>query len=306
MIKKYPVYAMIKKKFLLGIVILAANIQGQNMNRAILAKTLNDFIGKQSFEIGISVLEPESNTYIGINDTMIMHAASTMKVPVMLELFRRIDRKELKLEDSVEVRNEFRSIVDGSSYSLDINEDSNEILYKLIGEKTTLEHLVNAMISSSSNLATNLLVDLLGAEEIRKTVKLIGADGMTVLRGVEDIKAFRKGLNNRTDARSLTLIFEVIYRKSFISEGLHEKMIDILKGQVFGSGIPAGLPQGVIVAHKTGSISGIYHDSGIVFAERGRAYILTVLTRGATEADSAKKCVSGISRIIYEVWGAGN
>ncbi len=287
-------------------VLLTANIQGQNMNRTILTKTLNEYIGKQNFEIAVSFLEPESNTYIGINDTIIMHAASTMKVPVMLELFRRVDGKASGLKDSIEVRNEFRSIVDGSVYSMDIDEDSNESLYELIGKKTTLEHLVNAMIGSSSNLATNLLVDLLGAEEIRKTVKRIGADGMTVLRGVEDLKAFRKGLNNRTDAHSLTRIFEVIYRKSFVSAALHEKMIGILKGQVFGGGIPAGLPQGVKVAHKTGSISGIYHDSGIIFPERGNAYILTVLTRGAPDAESAKRCVSGISRIIYKNSGTGN
>ena len=84
------------------------------------------------------------------------HAASTMKVPVMIELFARADQGGLRLDDPLPVRNQFASIVDGSPYSLDPAEDSDQEIYRALGSSLTLRQLCEAMITVSSNLATNL------------------------------------------------------------------------------------------------------------------------------------------------------
>src|SRR5687767_15288889 len=194
------------------------------------------------------------------------HAASTMKVPVMIELFRQADAGLVTLDDAITVTNTFKSIVDGSPYELSATEDSDGEVYKAIGKTMTLRQLITASIIVSSNLATNILIEKLGAENVRKTVAALGGEGMVVLRGVEDQKAFDKGLNNATTARALMVLMEKIARGDAVSRNASRAMADILRMQQFNDGIPAGLPEGVPVGHKTGSITRIHHDAAIVYA----------------------------------------
>jgi beta-lactamase class A len=234
---------------------------------------------------------------IDINETTRFHAASTMKVPVMIELFRRVQAKQLKLSDTVEVTNQFHSIVDGSPYVLSVSADSDGETYKAIGKPMTLAALCDAMITVSSNLAANVLIEKLGAGEIQATVDRIGASGMRVLRGVEDQKAFDKGLNNTTDAAALARLFERISRGEAVSREASVSMIEILKRQAFNDGIPAGLPAGTVVAHKTGTITAIHHDAGIVYAKR--PYVLVVLTRGLNDEKQSAALIAAISRAVF-------
>ena len=111
------------------------------------------------------------------------HAASTMKVPVLIELFHQRQQGKLTLDDPLRVKNEFRSLVDGSIYTLDPSDDSETDLYKAVGQTRTLAQLCELMITVSSNLATNLLLEKLGVDDIRGTVHSLRADGMNVLRG---------------------------------------------------------------------------------------------------------------------------
>ena len=258
---------------------------------------LQNYISSQSGEIAVAIEIPDKNIYIGINDTVVMHAASTMKVPVMIEVFRQAEQGKFNLDDSLIVQNEFKSIIDGSTYSMDINEDSGDRLYGLLGKKESIRNLVIDMIIWSGNLATNLLIDLVSAENAQKTVNELGASGMQVLRGVEDIKAYRAGKSNVTTARALTRIFTAILQGRAADQKSTSEMIGILLQQKFNDKIPAGLPGDVKVAHKTGSITAINHDSGIIYPPDGSPYVLTVLTRGFENPDEAKKCIAEISRM---------
>src|SRR5215470_5177998 len=138
------------------------------------------------------------------------HAASTMKVPVMIELFHQAKEGKLRLDERITIQSEFHSIVDGSPYKLDPADDSETDLYKAEGQTRTLSQLCELMITVSSNLATNLIIEKLGVENIRVTVRALGADGMNVLRGVEDNKAYEKGMNNTTTARGLEVLMTAI------------------------------------------------------------------------------------------------
>ena len=225
------------------------------------------------------------------------HAASTMKIPVMIELFGQVAAGQVSLEDQLTIRNEFRSIVDGSTYALSVEDDSDREVYAAVGRTMTLRQLCELMITVSSNFATNLLIEKLGVEKIRATVTRLGADGMQVLRGVEDDKAFQKGLNNSTTARGLLILLERIANGKAVDAASDAKMVEILKRQKFNEGIPAGVPRGVAVAHKTGNITRINHDAAIVYAPR--PYVLVVLVRGIEDEKKSAALIAEISRALY-------
>lgn len=226
------------------------------------------------------------------------HAASTMKIPVLIELFHQIKQGKLKLDDHLLIKNEFHSIVDGSLYTLSAADDSEAELYKAEGQTRTLRELSNLMIIVSSNFATNLLVEKLGVENIRATVHDLGADGMKVLRGVEDGKAFEKGLNNTTTARGLGILLQAIATGKTVDGASSQEMLAILDRQKFNEGIPAGLPAGIRVAHKTGEITKIHHDAAIVFADR--PFVLVILVRGLVEKKDSAALMADISEKFYE------
>lgn len=221
-----------------------------------------------------------------IQPDLVFHAASTMKIPVMIELFAQVRAGKLRLEDPLPVKNEFHSLADGSAYQLDPADDNDHEVYESIGKTMTLGQLCEAMITVSSNLAANLLIEKLGVENIRHTVHELHAEGMQLLRGVEDEKAFAQGMNNTTTARALLTLLEAIAKLKAVDPAACREMIEILKRQELNEAIPAGLPPGTAVAHKTGEITKIHHDAAIVFAKR--LFILVILVRGlADKKDSA-------------------
>jgi len=234
-----------------------------------------------------------------IGPTVRYHAASTMKVPVMIQLFTQARAGRLKLDDEVLVTNSFHSIVDGSPYELSASEDSDGETYKAIGKKLSLRALCETMITASGNLAANVLVERLVAKNIQATTDRLGAGGMQVLRGVEDQKAFDKGFNNTTDAAALATLFEKLARSEVVSRADSAEMIAILKRQKHNEGIPSGLPAGIDVEHKTGEITRIHHDAGIVYAKR--PYVLVVLVRGIDDQAASGRLIAEISRIVYSV-----
>jgi len=234
-----------------------------------------------------------------INERTMFHAASTMKTPVMIELFKQAEAGKFALSDSILVENEFYSIVDSSRYEMDISEDSEGKLYELIGQKRSIRDLINDMITMSSNLATNILIQKVGAPNVTETMRSYGADSIKVLRGVEDIKAYKRGLSNRTTALDESIIYMRLGRGKVVSPEASEAMIDILKKQHFNEMIPAKLPRDVTVAHKTGWITGVHHDSGLVILPDGRKYVLVLLSKNAPERDKVISTFADISQSIY-------
>ncbi|HET9906664.1 MAG TPA: serine hydrolase [Anaerolineales bacterium] len=252
--------------------------------------------------IAIAAYDLEAGTEILINADESFHPASTIKVHVMMEVFRQAEAGLLSLDDCIPVINSFTSIADGSKFGLDVKDDSETTLYQRLGESESILELTLLMIVRSSNLATNILLEKVGAKSVQDFVHELGIDGVIVKRGVEDNVAFRLGMNNSATARGLTQTMQLLAEGKVVSEKASAQMIEIMLQQEFNESIPALLPGAAKVAHKTGWTSEFYHDTGIVFPENRKPYAISLMTRGFAEANEAQAhdCMANISRIIYE------
>jgi beta-lactamase class A len=271
---------------------------GQDPRLAEALATMEESIRKSGAEVGVAFRTLDGKTEWFFDADEAFHAASTMKVPVLIELFQQVREGKLKLDDPLPIRNEFHSLADGSVYTLDAADDSEAELYKAVGKTRTLRELSELMITVSSNLATNLLIEKLGVENIRATVRSLHADGMNVLRGVEDGKAFAKGLNNTTTARGLQQLMDAIAHGEAVDRESSKQMVEILERQTLNEGIPAGLPHGTRVAHKTGQITKIHNDAAIVFAPK--PFVLVILIRGIADQKESAALMADITRQIYQ------
>ena len=227
------------------------------------------------------------------------HAASTMKVPVLVELFRAAEQDRVRLDDSLLLVNRFASIVDGSPYALDAGDDSDSALYARVGMRVPVRELAERMIVRSSNLATNALIPLVDGERVTRTMRSLGASRLMVRRGVEDGPAYARGLNNTTTARDLATVLGAIERGTAASRASCDAMREILLRQEFNGEIPAGLPPGTRVAHKTGSITATLHDAAIVYPPGRAPYVLVVLTGGIPDARVARALIADIARLAH-------
>ena len=251
------------------------------------------------FAIAFQDLNRRENVFL-LNENEQFHAASTMKVPVMIEIYHQASQGQLALTDSILVKNKFESIVDYSTYEMNIAEDSEPSLYTQIGKQMTLFDLMNQMIISSSNLATNILIDEVGAKNVNASMQRLGAYNTEVLRGVEDQKAYDLGLNNMTTAKDLMTIFKSIALPLGETTQDQIAMIDVLKAQEFNDIIPRFLPGDVQVAHKTGSITGLHHDVGIIYLPNGETYVLVLLSKNLKNFDQGTLTLAKISQLFYE------
>ena len=280
-----------------------SEIFGQKASKVNKAKIeIQTEINRSTGDFAVAFKNLSTNKTIFINEKTSFHAASTMKTPVMIEVFKQAEIGLLKLTDSILVINKFKSIIDGSSYKMELGDDSDDTVYKNLGLKMSIYDLVFQMITVSSNLATNLLIELVGAKKANQTMRDLGAKDIQVLRGVEDNKAFAAGLNNTTTAYDLLLIFEKLAKNQILSKENHSKMIEILKSQRFNEIIPAKLPKGTMVAHKTGSITGVQHDSGIIYLPNGEKYVLVLLSKNLKSSKEGVELLSKISEIIYQMY----
>jgi beta-lactamase class A len=250
-------------------------------------------------EVAVSYRDLGTGDSLDLAADVEFHAASTMKIPVMLEVLRAVEAGRLELDQGILLVNRFHSIADGSPYSLDAGDDSDSLMYTRIGQRVTVRELMERMIVRSSNLATNALIALVGADRANASAHALGASRILVLRGVEDGKAYAAGMNNTTTSADLAVLLQRIERNEALSADAARLMREILLRQEFNDEIPAGVPPGTPVAHKTGSITATLHDAAIVYPPGRAPYVLVVLTRKIPSAKTARSLIADISRLVW-------
>jgi len=234
------------------------------------------------------------------------HAASTIKVAILLGVYAAIHRGWLLPHSRLHVRNRFTSAVDGQLFHVSAERDANPEVQAAIGKMLRISDLALHMIATSSNLATNLLLDLVGLETVQRALDELGIDGIDVRRGVEDERAFEAGINNRVTADGLVQLLRIIAEERAFTPELSRGMLDLLHAQEFRNGIPARLPNAVRVAHKTGDISTIAHDAGVVYPPGRRPYVVAILTEWPRDATRRSETIAEVSHAVFELLtGAG-
>jgi len=266
-------------------------------------KELNKLITETKIaKVGLAAYNFSTSEEILINPDISFHPASIMKLCVMMEVFREARQGLFSLDDRIMVRNEFASIADGNAYDLSIADDSEKDLYNRIGQPLPIQDLVRRMITLSSNLATNLLVERVTPQRTTAFMRELGADGLIVRRGVEDNKAFRLGLNNSATARGFMNLLVKLEKREIVSPEDSNEMIQILLAQQFNEMIPAQLPRDVRVAHKTGWTGKYFHDVGIVYPPNRKPFVLAILTNGFEKEIDAHSFVAILAKIIFDEW----
>jgi beta-lactamase class A len=250
--------------------------------------------------VAVAAYDFAHHTTWSLNAHRWFHAASTIKVPVLLAVYEAIAQGLFEPQSRVHVRNRFLSVVDGRPFRVPQGRDANDEVHAAIGRTLTVHELAEHMIVTSSNLATNLLLDLVGVEAARAALARLHLGGIDLQRGVEDEAAWEAGLNNRVTAAGLCDAMRLIEEGKAISPEASQAMLDILHQQRFRSGIPAGLPEDARVAHKTGEISTIAHDAGIVYLDGRDAYVVVILTEWAPDVNGRQETIARISRAVYE------
>src|SRR5262245_24840532 len=248
--------------------------------------------------IGVALHDLETGFRFSLRGDRWFHAASTIKVAVLLAVFRAADEGLFRLDDSLHVRNRFFSAADGSPFRVSQDRDATPELYATIGRTAKISALAYAMICGSSNLATNLLLDFVSVEYARTVLREARVDGVELRRGVEDHGAHERSINNEATADGLLSLLSAI-RGDFLTPESKRQVIRILLEQRFNSMIPAGLPPHATVAHKTGEISTACHDIGIVYLPEREPYIVAILTEFDPDTDGRREMVAAISEAIY-------
>ena len=221
------------------------------------------------------------------------YAASTMKLPLLVAALRRHESGELDLDHPVPVHNRFASAADGSAFSLDRADDQDDETWAALGEQRTLRTLAEHMTVKSGNLATNLVLEHVGAGAVAEVLSDAGASPTTVrTRGIEDAVAREAGLDNLVTAEDLGRVLGRV----------RPSVEEVLARQEHRDGIPAGLPEGTYVANKTGWVDGVTHDVALVRPDGRPAYVLVVLTTVDVSEDDAHRCIAGISRAVWDCW----
>jgi beta-lactamase class A len=250
--------------------------------------------------VGVAYVDLETGDRLSLAADTAFHAASTMKIPVMIEVLRRSQQGAFALDQGVLMINQFRSLADGSPFSLNAADDGDSTLYQRVGQRVPIGELLRLMITRSSNFATNELIELVGAANVTAGAASLGAKRTHVLRGVEDQKAFDAGMINTITAADLAALLVAIESGRVLSPASSALMRDILLAQEFNDKIPAGLPAGIRVAHKTGEITAVSHDAAIVYPTGRKPYVLVVLTRGISDGKISAALIADISRLVYD------
>lgn len=283
------------------------------MARSVTASSLQSRIAPLADEfsldaLSVSLHDYETGTAWSYEGDRWFHAASTIKLAVLVALLAAIDEGRFTLDRRLHVRNRFLSIADGLPFRVAPSRDADVGVHEAIGKTMRLSDLATHMITRSSNLATNLLLDLVGVEAARRTLASLGITGIGLLRGVEDERAFEAGMNNRVTANGLVGLLRAMYEERGLSAAASGQMLDMLFQQELKSGISAGLPADVRsaarIANKTGEISSATHDVGLVFLADRKPYVLAILTEPKPETNASMEPVARASGAVYE-WLTG-
>ena len=243
-------------------------------------------VGSLEGKIGLYYAVPATGEELCINADMPLLAASVIKVPIMVEAFRQMEAGLLDRNRVIAIHREDKLPSCGA------------LTYLHDGLQVTVIDLVTLMIILSDNTATNLMIDILGMEEINSTMQAVGLTGSRLNRKLFRPELSRQGIENYVTARDMARLFAMMLDGTLVSPEASKEMLRILGDQRLNGKIPFFLhPKDIDVAHKTGEDDGITHDVGVVYDEK--PFIMCFLSN-KTDTPAAIRAMQDIALILVE------
>lgn len=255
-----------------------------------LAMAIEHIVAEIGGTVGVAVRDVARSRALDINPDVRFPSASVIKVPILVELLARAEEGGLSLDDRARVSEADK--VPGSGVLRMMHE----------GLELTLGDLAHLMITISDNTASNMLIDRLGCDRINARMEGLGLVQTRLQRKFYDFPARDRGLDNWASARELADLLLAIERRQVVSRDACERILEIMRKQQFTHKLPALLPPDTQVASKTGSITGVSHDIGVIYCPAG-PLVLVVLTRGIAEPSVSEGGIRHIARLVYHHWG---
>jgi len=228
------------------------------------------------------------------------YAASTMKVALVIAAYRRADEGSLDLDSQVRIHSEFDSVTPGARFEMDRSEDSDGETWRRMNTEVSLRWLANRAIVKSGNLATNLLLEAVGLDAVAEALKVIGANDSVVARGIEDAPGRDSGLQNLVTAADLALTLRELAPHRVASPQSCQQILATLAAQQINDAIPAGLPPGTKVAHKSGWVTGISHDAGIIYPDDASPYVLVMCTTSDLDENESLALIASAASASWQ------
>lgn len=251
-----------------------------------LKEKILQLIGQRKDDVGIVVKDLNNDKWIlKLNEEKVFQSASTIKIPIMVEVLRQVEMGKYSLDQKIKIDNK-----DKVDFSI-ISELS-------VGEYSILD-LITLMIIISDNTATNLLIDLAGYDSINNLLEGLSLKNTHLNRKMMDFQAIKEGRKNTTTPTDMAIILEKIYRSEILNKEHSKLALDIMKRQLHRDSIPRYLREDTLVAHKTGELDGLNHDIGIVYSERAN-YIIGVFIENGKDNLTNKRLIGNISKLVYE------
>lgn len=255
-----------------------------------LENKIENIVEESSANISVSLYDLDQGEGFSINGDEKVPSASMIKLLILLKALDECDKGKINLEDTIKLDDYEK--VDGSGI---LKELSNN-------HKFSIRELLTLMIIVSDNTATNILIDLLGMEEINKVGHDLGLEKTSLERKMMDSHAREKGLDNFTSSNEILKLLKMIYEKEFVSEDYSDLALDILLRQQERQRLQRYLPEDLKIASKSGDLDNLENDGGIFFA-KNKNYILVVLVNQAESNVLAKEIIGKISLKIYKEIG---
>ena len=238
-------------------------------------------------EAAIVIKDIQTQQEIGINVARLFPSASLVKVPIMAAVYQAQEEGKLRLEDHIILKKKHKV------------RDCSRLYNMRPGRKVVIRDIIERMITESDNTATNMLVDALGFGYLNQKFIEFGLKQTDLRRGVMDLKWRKAGIENYTTAADMALLLEKIYNGELVSHAASAEMLEVLKRQKVNDRIPRLLPDGLVIAHKTGLLNDTVSDVGIVFTKEGD-FIICVLTADIKSFLSAKKFIGSVAACAYD------
>ena len=232
----------------------------------------------------IYVWEYDKGTFVDINGDKLYSAASIIKLPVLVRLFKSIEAKQLTIFDEMILTDYYQSSGSGS------------LQFAQTNVKYSMDQLAKTMIQDSDNTSTNMIMSKLGGmDDINIGLRDWGISDTYVRTWLPDLKG-----TNKTTARDIAKILYNLDNPGFLNINSREYIIDYMSHVKNNRLIAAGLGEGALFIHKTGDIGSMLGDAGIVYAQNGKKYIVVILANRPHNAPQGKDFIVKASSIIYK------